>query len=211
MGNTTIFPTSYFPPIVIMAAISHSAERGEEIVIEKHETFPKQTFRNRTVILTANGSMALTVPVIRPGGTHTPTAEIGISYSERWNTNHMRAIDAAYNASPYYEYYRDEIEKIVMTRYEKLIELNGELLKMLLKKIKIKAEIKESEEYHKSNYYHNDYREKYSYKKPERLPIATEYTQVFCDRMPFERNLGILDLLFNMGPETNNYLLKLEV
>lgn len=200
-----LFPTSYFPSIALMAAIVQS----DSIVIEKQETFPKQTHRNRTVIVTANGPMTLTVPVVRPNGTHTRTSEIQISYAEHWNTIHWRAIETAYNSSPYFLYYRDKVESILNERYDFLLQLNSKILQFLLKTLKLDSTISYTEVFVKPCGESTDYRDRYSYKHPENLPECKPYTQVFCDRIPFNPNVGILDLLFNMGPETIGYLQKI--
>ena len=205
-----VFPTSYFPPISLMAAMCRHAISDKKIWIEKHETFPKQTYRNRTMIVTANGIMPLSVPLERPNGTHTKTSDIGVCYTERWSINHLRAIDSAYNASPYYMYYKDNVSKIILGHFDRLTELNMSIAKMLFKALKIDADICFTEDYFDSSHYNHDYRNAYSYKHPEELPKTNEYTQVFRDRMPFCNNVGILDLIFNLRPETKAYLLKIE-
>ena len=210
MNHISIFPTSYLPPVALMSAMCKEALRCGEILIERQETFPKQTYRNRTVILTSKGPMALSVPVVRPNGTHTCISEIIISYSERWNINHIRALDAAYNASPYYFFYRDEIHDILLRPFKKILDLNEALLQLLFKKIKIETKLSYTNEFFGEDYYQRDFRKMYSYKHPESLPKMPEYVQVFRDRTPFCGNIGILDLLFNYGPETRDYLIKLD-
>ena len=212
--STDLFPTSYFPPVALMAAMVQSLERqrGERcLILECCETFPKQTHRNRTVIVTSNGTMSLCVPLLRPEGNHTTTSNIGICYAERWNINHWRAIQSAYNSSPYFLYYRDEIEKLLLERYDKLIQLNEAILRKLLRMLKYDCEIQYSGNYLKGSEIERDYRDLFSYKHPERLPHLLEYTQVFADRMAFNPNVGILDLLFNLGPESREYLLGIAV
>lgn len=206
-----IFATSYFPPLALMAAMVQHLSKAENgtILIEQNETFPKQTYRNRTVIVTAAGPMNLSVPVLRPNGTHSKTSEIGISYAERWNINHWRAIETAYNSSPYFLYYRDGIEKILLQRHESLLVLNGEILEFLLKKMRLTGCIKYTTDYCNELAPEKDYRGKFSYKCPEELPIIPTYLQVFNDRLPFNSNVGVLDILFNLGPEAKSYLLKI--
>lgn len=184
------------------------AQEGR-VLIETHETYPKQTNRNRTVILTANGPSTLSVPVVRPNGTHTITADIGISYAERWNVIHWRSIEAAYNSSPFFLYYRDGIEKLLMTKYEKLLELNEALMDYLIAKMKLDISIGYTEHFIQQEETGKDYRNLFSYKHHTPETKTEEYTQVFCDRQPFCGNVGILDLLFNLGPETKKYLLNL--
>lgn len=203
-SSKPLFPTSYFPPIAMMGAMV----RCKEVYIEKKETFPKQTHRNRTKIITANGAMTLSVPLLRPQGTHTTTESIGISYTERWNILHLRAIETAYNSSPFYMYYRDEIEKILLQRYERLIDLNKTILDFVLKKIKIDCTVSYTDEYIRESEAIQDYRGKYDYKHPDSTITIPKYYQVFGDRMPFDGNVGILDALFNLGPETKEYLLR---
>ena len=208
--NYIIFATAYFPSVAMTAAmIQKSADK--QLLFEQQETFPKQTHRNRTIIVTANGPMTLSVPVVRTNGNHTYTKDIKISYAERWNIIHWRAIESAYNASPFFLYYRDEVEKILMQQYGRLMELNETILRFLAKKLKQPWKIIYTDEYLDSENYTHDYRGKFSYKHSEELPTLEEYHQVFEDRMPFNPNVSILDLLFNLGPETASYLLRQRV
>lgn len=205
--SKTVFSTAYFPSVAMMAAMMQYAQDGH-ILIEQMETFPKQTHRNRTIIITANGAMPLSVPVVRTNGNHTFTKDIAISYTERWNLIHWRAIESAYNASPFFLYYRDDVEKIIMQRYKRLLDLNLTILTFLAKKLKKEWDISYTIDYQRSDNYLVDFRDRYSYKHPETLPTLEKYHQVFEDRMPFNPNVSILDLLFNKGPETATYLLR---
>lgn len=203
----TIFPTCYFPSVAMTAAMVQKRDNSR-LLVEQHETFPKQTYRNRTIIITANGPMTLSVPVVRTNGNHTFTKDITISYAEKWNIIHWRAIESAYNASPYFLYYRDEVEQILMQRYCRLIDLNETIMLFLAKKFKKEWEIVYTSEFLRCDNYYLDYRDSYSYKHPEALPHFEKYHQVFDDRLTFNSNVSILDLLFNMGPETTAYLLR---
>ncbi len=201
-GCKALFSTAYFPPIGMMAAMVQS----DELLIELHETFPKQTHRNRTVILTANGPMTLSVPVLRPDGTHTRTSDIQIAYTERWNVIHWRAIESAYSSSPFFLYYRDEIEQLLMQRYRYLVEFNERLLAFLFKKLKKEIPIHYTETFQRNTAPLHDYRDRFSYKHPDTNILYPSYTQVFGDRQPFNSNVSVLDLLFNLGPEAKEYL-----
>ncbi len=183
--------------------------QAEKITIEQRETFPKQTHRNRTVILTANGPLTLSVPVVRPNGTHTCTSDIGISYAEKWHIVHWRAIESAYSSSPFFLYYRDGIERILVKRHSHLIELNEALLYYLFSTLKMKVAINYTDTYLRPNGKESDYRDRFSYKHPEMLPRCPYYEQVFSDRLAFNYNISFLDLLFNIGPESKEYLLKI--
>lgn len=198
-----LFPTSYFPSISLMASML----RSESLTIEVCETFPKQTDRNRTVIVTANGPMTLSVPIVRRDGNHTTTGRIGISYAEPWNRNHWQAIVTAYSSSPFFLYYRDDIEEALMRHYYNLIDLNDTLTTILLQKLKCLKTINHTTDFVRDVNVNKDYRNRYSYKHPESLSDIPAYEQVFGDRMAFNGNVSVLDTLFNLGPEAKDYLL----
>ncbi|MBR1792524.1 MAG: WbqC family protein [Bacteroidales bacterium] len=199
-----LFATAYLPPIAYVATLMHY----ETIAIEACETYPKQTYRNRCSILTANGLLHLAIPVTRPQGNHTIISEAEISYAEPWNVRHWRAIESAYSASPYFLYYRDGIESILLKKHNRLIDLNTELTTHILKKLKIPTHLKFTPDYVKptDTLPYSDFRQSFSPKNPSNPAIFQPYNQVFSHKYPFCPNLTILDLLFNLGPEANQYL-----
>lgn len=200
---TPLFSTAYFPPIAYVATLL----QHPEALVEVKETFPKQTYRNRMEIMTAGGVRTLTVPVVR--NNHSRTEEVGIDYKERWNIIHLRTLEAAYSASPYYLYYKDGIESILTRQYSHLIALNQTALEWLLKQLKTTCRVTFSTDYQPSTGDLNDYRNTFSPKVSYPTERYTPYYQVFSDRQPFVPNLSILDLLFNLGPETADYLKKI--
>ena len=200
-----LISTAYLPTIRYMAFLA----KYETVAIEQYETFPKQTFRNRTVIATGNGELMLNVPVTRPNGNHTVTADMAVSYHEPWNIRHWRAIVSAYNAAPYFLYYKDELESILLKEHEKLIELNDAILRYLLNKMKIACSLEYTKDYQASADNQQDYRYTLTAKKATLSPTLPPYSQVFESRFGFQQNLSAIDLLFNLGPESKRYLLEL--
>lgn len=197
-----IFATGYLPPIAYIAKLM----QFDEVLVEQMETFPKQTYRNRAVIATANGLLPLIVPAVRTDGNHTMTRDMGISHVENWPIKHLRAIEAAYSASPYYLYYKDEFEAILAQKHERLIDLNSELLRYLLKKLKIDCHISLTDDFAEPGSRELDFRRDFSVKGHYTTRQFPEYDQVFAAKMPFQPNLSIIDLLFNLGPDAKRYL-----
>ncbi|MBO7201812.1 MAG: WbqC family protein [Bacteroidales bacterium] len=198
----SLFSTAYFPPVSYVAALLQS----NSIVVEQYETFPKQTYRNRAVILTANGLLGLTVPVVRTNGNHTYTKDMAICYNENWTLKHWRAIESAYNSSPYFLYYKDEVEVILNKQHATLIDLNMDILTFVFKKLKVKKEVILSDDYiSQIGEGTIDYRNHFSPKNKELLSLP-EYDQVFEDRYGFQSDISILDLIFNLGPDSLGYL-----
>ena len=199
---TPLFSTAYFPPIAYVATLmQHPAA-----LIEGKETFPKQTYRNRMEIMTAGGVRPLTVPVTR--NNHSRTEEVSIDYKDRWNIIHLRTLEAAYSASPYYLYYKDDLERLLTHRYDRLIELNQTLLEWLLKKLKISCSVTLTADWEAPTGKTGDFRYLFTPKKPFSTGVLKPYYQVFGDRIPFTPDLSVLDLLFNLGPEAREYLEK---
>ena len=201
-----LLSTAYLPSVAYMAVLA----RHGNIAIEQKETFPKQTFRNRTAIVTGNGILMLNVPVVRPYGNHTRTEQITISYNEPWNIRHWRAIVAAYSAAPYFLYYRDGLEKILLQHHDRLIDLNDAILNYLLQKLKINCHITYTDTFtppsdNPSNL-RNILTNKHSLPQPNsQFP---PYPQVFDTRFGFIPNLSAIDLLFNLGPEAKPLLMQ---
>ena len=201
-----LISTAYLPTVRYMSVL---AKYGAA-TIEQYETFPKQTFRNRTTIATGNGLMMLNVPVSRPSGNHSTTAEMVVSYHEPWNIRHWRAIASAYNAAPFFLYYKDELEEILMHQYEHLLQLNEALLYYLLKKLKITCQLEYTQSFIKEAASYIDLRENLTAKKDDPSITYPPYSQVFESRHGFLPNLSVIDLLFNLGPEAKSYLLSIQ-
>ena len=198
-----LFSTAYFPPISYVAAMLDK----QVVVVEQYETFPKQTYRNRAVVATANGLLSLTVPVVRINGNHTYTKDMAICYNENWAVKHWRAIESAYNSSPYFLYYKDEAEAILNKQYIGLVDLNMDILSFVFKKLKVAKDIMLSTDFVLAEDVATieDYRNRFSPKNKEILQLPP-YDQVFEDRYGFQSDISILDLLFNLGPDSLGYL-----
>ena len=194
------------PPVIYFALLLQC----DDVVIETQETFPKQTWRNRTTISTAQGLLDLSIPVIKPHGNRTITAEVQIDSTQKWQNNHWRAIESAYNKSPYFLYYKDAIQMLIYSNEKYLLDYNNAFLRFFLACFKIEKDIVLTTEYMPMPE-NDDLRQRLSPKKPpllalERFPI---YYQVFSDRFPFFPNLSILDLLVNEGAKGRAYLSEL--
>lgn len=198
-----LFSTAYFPPISYVAAMLNK----QVVVVEQYETFPKQTYRNRAVVATANGLLPLSVPVVRTNGNHTYTKDMDICYNENWAAKHWRAIESAYNSSPYFLYYKDDVEAILNKKHRTLLELNMDILAFVFKKLKVAKDIILSTDFVvvDANADIENYRNRFSPKNKEIIQLPP-YDQVFEDRYGFQQDLSILDLLFNMGPDSLGYL-----
>lgn len=201
-----ILSTAYLPPISWMKA----AINGNKVFIESYETYPRQTFRNRSRIISANGILPLIVPVKRPAGNSTPTRDVRIAYEEPWQRNHLRTIDTAYSNSPFYLYYMDELLPFYTKRYDFLLDYNMQLCNIICELLLIRIDFALTDRYQHRPEGLADLRNAFNPKSPVTNDLGMPYHQVFEERHGFIPDLSILDLLFNEGPGAGEYLRKKE-
>jgi hypothetical protein len=174
---------------------------SNEVLLERNAHYVKQTYRNRCQILTANGVMNLTIPVEKVSGEKMLDKDVKISPTD-WQRVHWTAIESAYNNSPFFLYYEDDIRPMYEKKYDFLLDFNLELQEKLVSLLGLTTDFKLTENYIDS--YENDLREvlspKYKGDYPNFNPES--YYQVFKEKYGFIENLSIYDLLFNMGNES---------
>ena len=208
MNNNSqlVLSTAYFAPIQYYCLLLSD---GLDIVIERHENYNKQSYRNRCTVYTANGLLDLVVPVAKSSEKSKITVtEVEIAYDMLWQKQHFKAIESAYRRSPFYEYYIDDLTVFFNSRYRYLYEFNMTILRTVCSLIKIPFRALESDSFINPdskgiidlrNTIHPKVNQQFS-------NIAPHYTQVFAEKWGFKVNLSILDLLFNTGPEAKKLL-----
>lgn len=201
--NTAILQTTYFGPIQWYQKL----HRFDHCMIEQHDSYQKQTYRNRCLIATANGVQALTVPV-EHNNDRMLVKDLRISDHNQWRRIHWNALQSAYSESPFFEYYADDIRPFFEKRYDFLVDFNEAIRETVCKLIDIQPQTEYTSAYNSQWQKSADYRDVIHAKHP--LPDndfeAKPYWQVFQHKHGFLANLSILDLLFCMGPESVFYL-----
>ena len=180
------------------------ALRAESILIEQHENYLKQSYRNRCRILSAHGPQDLTIPV-KKGNRKTRITELEIDYSQNWINVHWRSIRSAYGSAPFFTFYSDYLQQIYEKKYQYLFELNLQLLRFYLKCLNIKKPVLFTQSYMPE--YSGpiaDYRNKIHPKLNSAILDIKSYNQVFGKQ--FVPDLSIIDVLFLQGPEAVFYL-----
>ncbi|RLD45018.1 MAG: hypothetical protein DRI86_06205 [Bacteroidetes bacterium] len=198
-----LLSTAYFPPISYISQIA----KAESVLIEAHENFQKQSYRNRCYIAGPNNKQILSITVVRKNGNHTPIDKITFSDQYDWKKNHWNSIITAYNSSSFLLYYKDEIKECFFENYNSLLEMNTALLKLVLELMQINTPIEFTKSFELGYANTVDFRDTIHPKKSSLIKdIQKPYFQVFEDRYGFLYDLSVLDLLFNMGPEAVGYL-----
>jgi hypothetical protein len=199
--NNTLLSTVYLAPIEYYAILLQEPNCS----IELHEHFVKQSIRNRCEIYGANGKLQLTIPKQRKGSSKTIIKEIQISYKQDWQKQHWTAIQSAYNSSPFFEYYQDELQPFFKKEEILLVNFNQKLQKVILRLLQEEDNTNFTKEFQHEGSFSDFRNHKFKSKNP------TAYNQVFMEKHGFIPNLSIIDLLFNLGPESSDYLHKLDI
>lgn len=208
MKNTkTLLASSFFAPIQYYCKLV----QYPEIYIEQWENYSKQSYRNRCNIYGANGSLALSVPVVKATSKKILSKDVKISYDTDWQKLHWKGIEAAYKSSPFYEYYIDDFERFFTKKWNYLLEFNNEIQNEILGALEIEPNIQFTDDFIEfGNSEYDDFRNlihpKSSKLDKDESFSSEKYYQVFGDKHGFIENLSILDLIFNMGPESLLYL-----
>jgi len=193
-----VFPIAYFGPIAYYRQLVSS----KQFFIEQHETYVKQTIRNRTTIYSSNGSLDLSIPVKKVFGNKTITKDIQISYDEDWIKNHWKALESAYMHTPYFEHYGSEVFQLISSKETSLLNFNLTILNSIIKWLDLDVYFNCTESYSKN--VGEDFRT-FNFNQPN-VDDKTSYYQVFSGNHGYIPNLSLLDLLFHEGPLARKYL-----
>lgn len=210
---TTYFgPISWYKELILCASELHLSE-SEDVLLDNREgvlslinateRFQKQTIRTRCRIATASGEQTLSVPVQASHGDM--VKDVRISDHGNWRHLHWQALSTAYGNSPFFEFYQDDIRPFFDNKWEYLLDYNNEITlkilqlldagKLLKSGVGLCATHSRQEHSRRSENHHQEHSRR------------SEYYQVFQQRNGFIPDLSILDLLFNMGPESVLYLI----
>lgn len=198
-----ILKTEYLPPITSFWAAINS----ERVLIEMSENYQKKSTRNRSKILGVNGIEILSVPLKKGKNNKMPITTVKISYQENWQNKHLQSIKSAYGNAPYFEYYFAEIESIIQTEHETLLDLNQSLFSFFNRSIDLELKLVPTNDYIYS-YNESDVDLRHQKFNQPSIPgyVSKNYNQVFEEKHGFVEGISILDLLMCKGPESILYI-----
>ncbi len=178
----------------------------KQIMFDHDASFTKMSFKNRMVIMTSQGPLLLTIPIVGGRDQKTPLNDILIDYNSPWSAQHYKSIKTNYKRSPYFEYYEQSLQDLYLQKPEKLVDFLLLCSDWLQNQLKITWDINDTNEVLNWNT-----ELKYltpwlpnNYHQMKGLP---QYHQVFLDKIDFVPNTSILDMLFNVGSREVNKLL----
>ncbi|GAB2958797.1 WbqC family protein [Hymenobacter coalescens] len=205
--STVLFELPYCPPAAFFAELL----TADALVLERHEHYRKQTYRNRCLVLTAQGVQPLTVPVIDGNRSEkVPIDALEIDYRQHWVHRHWRTLQTAYGNSSFFECYADYFHDVYVSKPPRLFDLNLALLRLILRCLRLPLPVEFTTEWHAS-YPAERVLDRRDWLTPKALPdtpsgagLRGSYRQ--CFGAEFVPGLSVLDLLFAAGPAAGSYL-----
>jgi hypothetical protein len=175
-------------------------------IIDVHEHFVKQTYRNRTTILSANGPLSLVIPVQKTA--HKMSIhELKPDNTIHWQRQHWQSLKSAYGSAPYFIHYADAFENLYSTNTQSVLQFEVDLLKLCMKYLKVNVQVNLSDTYIACMPGDIDLRYQIT-PKIHANETFKPYLQIFAEKFAFEPNLSVIDLLFNQGPRSIDYITK---
>lgn len=199
--NTGRFSLCYFGPISYYSALLSYPK----VVLEQYDSFTKQTYRNRSYIDSPNGELMLNISIDH--NSRGLMKDTRISAKENWQQKHWQALITTYGASPFFDALAPELESFFQDEMHSLTEVNFRASQLVLKWLRYEGEVHLSESWH-LNVEERDHREDFHPKKRKLAP-SVAYPQVFDHKTGFKKELSVLDLIFNEGPASWDYLQQL--
>lgn len=206
---TPLIHPAYFGNIALWSLIV----KAEKICFEAADNYQKQTFRNRMYIAHSNGRLALNIPVKHnKDGKRQRTKEVRIEQSFRWQRDHWRSLEAGYRSSPFFEYYEDDLSPFFSQQHQELFAHNIASMKLVATLLDLPFNFMLTSAYTPEilDENLNDYRSLVLAKKTKEV-VMPQYLQVHQQNHGFLPNLSVLDLIFNLGPESQLYLKELAI
>lgn len=197
-----VLSSLYLAPIEYYSALF----RVKSAVIEIHDNYQKQSYRNRCIIAGANGPLSLSIPIEKPETAKSHMKDIRIADHGNWRHLHWNAIMSAYNSTPFFEYYADDLQPFYEKKTLFLVDFNLQLHQLVCSWLQVNTPTILSTEYTTEVPEGiSDFREIIHPKRPSGF-TTRPYYQVFKEKLGFIQNASIIDLLFNMGNEARLYL-----
>lgn len=178
--------------------------KAQAICFDNDEAFAKMSFKNRTIIASAQGPLNLTIPLVGGRDQKNRLIDIQIDFSTQWQNQHIKSIQSCYKRAPFFDYYEESLTRLISTRAENLAAY------LLLVNQWVQLQLKNGWTIipQQSNEDKDIIRDPWMPKNYMQIQDPIKYHQVFEEQNGFIPNLSILDLLFCCGGKQALVLLK---
>jgi len=202
----------------------------DEFIFYDTEQYTRRDWRNRNKIKTPHGTIWLTIPVMVKGNFYQKISVTQVS-DNKWRKKHWQAIKLNYSKAPFFNEYKEIFEELYLNSNEVyLSKINYDFIREINKILKINTKLSWSSDFlisgEKSEKLLNiclqTNADEYISGPAAKGYLDTElfeshninvtwmdysdypeYDQLYP---PFEHNVSVLDLIFNVGGEALKYI-----
>ena len=178
-------------------------QEAQSVSFDENELFSKMSFKNRTIIASAQGPLNLTIPILGGRDQKNKLKDISIDYSTQWQYQHLKSIKSCYKRAPFFDYYEDSLSILLETKKENLFDFLFNVQGWVKDQFKNNWSISELHTNDSIEIFRDPY-------LPKNYTTYTSirYQQVFEEQIGFLNNLSVLDILFCCGGKQASNLLK---
>jgi len=119
------------------------------MIFEQYESYQKMSFRNRCRIAGAEGVIDLSIPLVRGRDQKALMKDVRISAAQPWQSQHWKTILSCYSRSPWFEFYRDELEGLYKKQWDFLLDWNLACFEWTVRVLGISIPVSLTESYEK--------------------------------------------------------------
>lgn len=222
MTRVAIMQPTYIPWVGYFSLI----DKVDVFIFLDSVQFAKRSWQQRNKIKTVKEPIWLTVPVLSKGKQSQLINEVELDVSGAFPDKHIASLESNYHKAPYYSQYSSDVFHILQKRHKHLVALTVELIEWVCIEIGITTVIQRSsmmenagmkadllamlcEQVNATEYISapgsKDYLSESDAFRKCGIPITyhdythPEYRQLFGEFVPY---MSILDLLFNIGPDS---------
>lgn len=205
--SIVVIESQYFAPCIFYKKVN----KISHVEFDVYETWQKMSFRNRCIIMGSGGPVTLSIPLEEGRGQRRLMKDVRIANRYPWQSQHWKTIVSCYNRSPWFEFYRDELEALFQKQVGFLVDWNLACWEWTLRKLGMDVLTGTTKEY-QADYDMTKWLDLRSKILPKSImqefPDPVVYRQVFEERTGFVPHCSILDLLFCEGKNARTILSK---
>ena len=204
----------------------------DEFVFLENVQFSKRSWQQRNKIRDDKGEFYLTLPVKSKNKYYQKIYEVELDNFYETKKKHLESIRLNYSNSKFFNLYFPNFEEIMSQDFNKLSDLNKSLILYFCKELKINTKISTDKDYTFQTQ-NIEYLKDICIKKNCSRYISTEGSKMYFKELnsfpnsdikikyfqfkeekylqcysKFIPKLSIIDLLFNLGPDSINYIRK---
>jgi hypothetical protein len=121
----------YFSPVILFKKVIEISN----VEFDIYDVHRKMSFRNRCVLAGSDGPVNLSIPLVKGREQRKPAGEVRIDNKTDWQAQHWKTITSCYNRSPWFEFYKHDLEILFQQPTDLLVDWNRQCWRWIIEKL----------------------------------------------------------------------------